>query len=310
MKHPNPLMLLRIAQGDALGLAVEYAKFPRDQELKEKVLRFEHYYKHPTHSLQPGAYSDDTQMSVAVAEALIAEKSTPFLSVPTSVRYLASIQSSFAESFVRCFKRDPRDGYARGFQTFLEGVKDGRDFLDRINPVSDKNGAAMRAVPIGVLPTPELVYYVAGEQAKLTHHTSGGLGSAIIVALLSHFALYSDAPMSEAREFVRDFLKIPDSEESIAPWTGGPVQGPGVGIATARAVMTLVTTETSLLNIAKTAIEWGGDTDSVLAIAWGIASTRMREDLPSFFEDELEDGTYGLDFLRDLGAELMRAYSE
>jgi hypothetical protein len=73
-------------------------------------------------------------------------------------------------------------------------------------------------------------------------------------------------------------------------------------------VLTLVSEEKTLLDIAKKTIEWGGDTDSVLSIAWGIASTRMHEELPAFFEGGLENGPYGRTFLRDLGTKLMRRF--
>ena len=306
MKNPNPLMLLRIAQGDAYCHGVEYVK---DPAIVADALKFERYVKHPTHSLDAGQYTDDTQMSIAVAGVLLTEKDRHLAKVPSTVREMDDLRVAFVESFIDCFRRDPRDGYARGFQAFLESVVDARDFLRRINPDSDKNGAAMRSVPLGVLPTTALVEYAAGEQAKITHHTSGGVGSSMLTALLSHFALYHDAPLSEGREFLRAHFHMREDEEDIAPWPGGPVAGPGVGMKTFRAVMTLVSTETSLIGVAHKAIEWGGDVDSVLSIAWGIASTRMQgDDLPPFFEGGLEDGTYGRDFLRDLGQKLMEAY--
>ena len=293
MKNPNPNMLVRIAQGDAFGLAVEYAKFPRDQELKEKVLRFDRYYKHPTHSLEPGVYSDDTQMSIAVAEVLLQD--------PTAQRS----SYEFADSFLRCFKRDPRDGYARGFQAFLEEVSDTQSFLNAIKNDSDKNGAAMRSVPIGVLSNPEDVVKVATIQAKVTHDTIGGIMSSVLVALMSHYTLHTNKPLSD----------LPDWLKSVCHahpplWEGGPVVGPGVGMNTARAVMTLLIKETSLIDIARRVIEWGGDTDSVLAITWGIASARMKESLPPFFDGGLENGTYGHKFLTKLGRNLMDQYQD
>lgn len=297
MKYPNPLMLVRIAQGDAFGLQTEYIHFPRDQAVYDKALRFESYGQHPTHSLKPGSYSDDTQMSIGVTEVLLEEEGD-FVFAPR-----------FAEAFVRCFKRDPRDGYARGFQAFLETVKDGPDFLARIDPKSDKNGAAMRSVPIGVLANPHQVRYIANIQAKLTHDTQQGVESSILVALMSHFALRTDEPLSRIREWIKEQYSaiVP---RFIAPWEGGPVKVPEVGINTARAVMTLLSTETTLIGIARKTIEWGGDTDSVLAIAWGIASARMQdEELPPFFDGGLENGPYGYKFLKELGTKLMEKYA-
>src|SRR3990167_2227386 len=109
--------------------------------------------------------------------------------------------------------------------------------------------------------------------------------------------------------------------ESQLPITGrfreawvGPVQSRcahspyDVGINTAWAVHTLLTTQTTLLGIMKQVLEWGGDTDSIGAIAWGIASCRMREELPAFFETDLEKengSAYGPAYLKTLGKQLM-----
>ncbi len=74
--------------------------------------------------------------------------------------------------------------------------------------------------------------------------------------------------------------------------------------------MTLVSERYTLLDIARTALVWGGDTDSVISIAWGIASARMNGDeLPYFFERDLENGTHGRDYLRSLGTILMKEYA-
>jgi hypothetical protein len=64
-----------------------------------------------------------------------------------------------------------------------------------------------------------------------------------------------------------------------------------------------------LLDIARATLAWGGDTDTVLAVAWGIASTRCREPLPGFFDDGLERGAFGRDFLLRLCGELMERYA-
>lgn len=297
MKYANPDMLVRIAQGDAYGMSCEYVKMPEHSATYEKAHQFLRYVGHPVLLHRPGWYTDDTQMSVAVAECLIERDLT---------------EASFADHFVHCFKRDWRDGYARHFQAFLESVSDGADFRRRIKPDSDKNGACMRAVPIGVLADPKEVIEVASRQAALTHNTPGGVFSAVAVALMSHFALHVDEPMSSLPEWLRR-----QTPNQLPRWDGSRVKDPGtggtydgVGMATARAVMTLVSERHSLIDIARTALVWGGDTDSVLAVAWGIASARMRGPLPEFFERDLENGQYGRDFLRQLGTRLMEEYSD
>src|SRR5262249_54941766 len=116
-------MLLELAVGDAYGAGFEYTT----SDVVRRHNTLADYIQHPRHDgIQPGMYTDDTQMSLAVAEAVVSgERWTP---------------ENIAARFVTAFQRDPRDGYARGFQAFLETVRDGRDFLARIRPDSEKSG--------------------------------------------------------------------------------------------------------------------------------------------------------------------------
>lgn len=303
MKNPNPNMLLRIAQGDAYAAAVEYVNKQQHQELYAKTLGFSaSYQQHPTHlDLRPGMYTDDTQMSVAVSEVLLSSRLEPG-DFPTKRDFLAA--------FFRCFKRDERDGYSRNFQAILEKSKSVEELEVNIDPTSDKNGAAMRAVPLGVVPDVQSLIVLAGLQASVTHDTWGGINSAIAVALMSHFALYEDRGFDSMLEWC--VRQQPAFAKFQRPWTG-PVKaqndkdGLGVGMITAHAVHTLLTTQGSMMGIMRQVLEWGGDTDSVAAIAWGIASARYQDEpLPEFMERDLEPGgQYGPAFLKSLGAKLM-----
>lgn len=304
MIRRNDLMLLRIAQADAYAMATEYIKSPRDDAVLAEALKFERYVQHPTHlKVSPGMYSDDTQMSIGISEALL--EGPPYT------------KEKFAEAFVRCFQRDRRDGYSRAFQSFLESVKDTKDFLNRIRPDSVKNGACMRAVPLGVLKDPSEVVEVAAIQAAVTHDTDEGIWSAQMVALMSHFALHTNEEFIWLDSYLRKHMPnrtatkgwIPTYIEHI-PWTGrvGSRGGLNVARATVLAVYSLLVDpgRKNLMSILRQVIEWGGDTDSVAAIAWGIASTRMREEVPEFLEWGLEPGRkYGAYFLEDLGRRLM-----
>jgi len=308
VRHRNDLMLLRIAQGDAYGMAAEYCK-RHPEEPEEKLLyEFKQYLPHPAyHKLAPGTYTDDTQMSIAVSEALIRDASGLYWE-----GYLKHEQ--FIQHWFDTFKRDERDGYSRGFQKLLEEATSADALRLSLKADSTKNGAAMRSVPIGVLLDPEDVKRVALIQAGTTHATYEGCTSSVAVALMSHFALYDRRGFPSMTGWLANHL--PAFERFREPWVG-PVQSKcknspwDVGMNTAWAVHTLLTTQTTLLGIMKQVLEWGGDTDSVAAIAWGIASARMREDLPAFFETDLEKlngSKYGPDFLKGLGKQLMDAY--
>lgn len=303
MKHHNPNMLVRIAQADAYAMAVEYVKPREHPQLFADALSFDRYLQHPTHSLKPGMYTDDTQMSIAVAETLL-EHDVDKLT-----------KEHFAESFFRCFKRDQRDGYSRGFQKILETSSSWQDMVSKLNADSDKNGAAMRAVPIGVLKDPKDVVRVAKMQAQVTHDTPGGRDSAVLIALQSHYSLYEDGDFEDFRDWGEMHFWTPSTWRR--KWHGGvglkntDLYRAGIGMCTAHAVDTLLQQEKSLMSIMQQVIEWGGDTDSVAAIAWGIASSRHQDEiLPEFFDWGLETGRkYGLAFLRHLGEKLMGRYA-
>jgi ADP-ribosyl-[dinitrogen reductase] hydrolase len=310
MRHRNDLMLLRIAQGDAYGMAAEYcSRHPEEPEAIE-LYEFKRYLPHPSyHKLPPGTYTDDTQMSIAVTNVLLCETACKRMGLSTALTH-----EGFIAAFFNAFKRDERDGYSRGFQKLLEAAKSHEELRLSLKADSTKNGAAMRSVPLGVIRSLEELKHVAGLQAATTHATFEGINSSIAVALMSHFALYDRRGFSSMPGWLTN--QLPLCEKFREPWVG-PVQSRcghspyDVGLNTAWAVHTLLTTQTTLLGIMKQVLDWGGDTDSVASIAWGIASCRMREDVPEFFERDLEAKTgspYGPKYLRELGKQLMDDY--
>ncbi len=180
-------MLVELAIGDAYGAAFEFvdARSTRDHELGD-------YARHPWHDIAPGRYTDDTQMSIAIAEAVVTGLSwTPL---------------ALATKFVEVFKRDPREGYAGRFFEFLHHVTNGEQFLAEIIPTSDKSGAAMRAAPIGIYSTIDTVIERAAIQAASTHNTPDGINAAVAAALMSHYFLYHLGPKNELGHFLDEHV--------------------------------------------------------------------------------------------------------
>ena len=60
-------MLLQLAVGDAYGASFEYSP----QSHIEKHNTGVYFSKHPRHKIPPGYYTDDTQMTLAIAEQII-----------------------------------------------------------------------------------------------------------------------------------------------------------------------------------------------------------------------------------------------
>jgi ADP-ribosyl-[dinitrogen reductase] hydrolase len=305
MRHPDPSLLVRIAIADAYAAAAEYVNPKKEPELLINLLHFQEYQNHPRHPHRT-LYTDDTEMSIANA-LVLSEGRFPY----------ASIQ--FADAYVREFAYGGRrKGYSGGFQDLLEEVQTGAELLDRLRPDSRKNGAAMRAVPIGVLPHIKDVLSVATLQAAITHNTPEGRFSARIVALMSHFALYTNTSFSVLPEYCRQHLLREDHQFFWIfdlDWPSNrPVEATkkaSVGITTVHAARTALMRCKSLMEMLERIIRCGGDTDSVAAITWGIASPRFQDEkLPDFMERDLENGNpkTGAERLRDVGTQLMGKY--
>jgi ADP-ribosylglycohydrolase len=275
-------MLLELAVGDAYGAGFEYAGRPRLARPSEA-----RYVQHPRHrSTKPGMYTDDTQLSLAVAELLVEGAAWTPVNVATR--------------FVEAFHRDPRQGYAGGFYGFLCQTRTGEDFLRNIRPTSDKSGAAMRAAPLGVLPTIGLVLDRCRVQAALTHDTPDGVHAAQAAALMPHYFLYGLGPKERLGEFLQS--QVPGSW--AAPWAG---KVGSKGWMSVRAAVTAVQRNTSLAALLQDCIAFTGDVDTVAAIALAAASCSPEyvHDLPEALVSGLENGTYGRDYLVELDRRLL-----
>ena len=191
--------LLCMAVGDAYCMAAEYVD--PDHPIVEEALKFEKYLPHPVWGapransfaslprtgIAAGSYTDDTQMTLAVTESLLAYRPSAF---------------DMAESFLRVYQRDPRAGYSNGFQRLLiESNGDAHAFVTWLHGqnFSEKNGAAMRAIPFGVLLDQGRTAGLERAEAcaALTHLSPAGRLSARAIATMAYQALYTELPFSD-----------------------------------------------------------------------------------------------------------------
>ena len=136
-------------------------------------------------------------MSTAVAEAMLAG---PLNS------------ESLAQWLITAFKCEERAGYAGSLYRFSQKVEDGAEFLERINPHSDKSSAATRGWVTGLYQRPAIVLEMAELQAKLTHNTAGEIASVQAAVLLTQYLAYRCGQPTQAAKFVPDY----------APWSVVP----------------------------------------------------------------------------------------
>lgn len=272
-------MLLEIAVGDAYGAGFEYV----NARLVREGNNLQRYVQHPRHrGVSPGAYTDDAQMSLAIAEVI--------------VHRLPWTPQNLAESFVRAFKRDPREGYARGFHQFLGEVRDGREFLARIRPDSDKSGAAMRAAPIGIFEGTGEVLARSTLQARLTHDTPAGIAAANAAALAAHYFIHRLGPKAQLPTFLDRHVEAAGFPGWSQPWKGevGPK-----GWMSVQAAVTAIVGCDRMSELLKACIDFTGDVDTVAAIALGAASASAEiiQDLPASLVNGLERGRFGYDYI-------------
>ena len=271
-----------MAVGDAYGAGFEFV----DRATVRAGNDLARYRPHPLGEIPAGDYTDDTQMSLAIAEAIVSgEAWTPQV---------------LAAKFVEVFKRDPRAGYARRFQAFLARVDSGARFLAEIDPHSDKSGAAMRAAPIGVYPTIAEVLDRARVQAAITHDTPDGIAAACAAALMAHYFLHRLGPKSDLGRFLCDH--VPGDWD--VPWQG-EVGAPGW--MSVRAAVTAIHESTSLSQVLRRCVDFTGDVDTVAAIALaaGSCSVELARDLPHHLVAGLEDGPFGRRYLDRLNRKLL-----
>ncbi len=237
-----------------------------------------------------GCYTDDTQMSLALAEVLLKNSRPSPLEI--------------ADGFVQAFQRDPRAGYAPRFYAFLQSVSSGQDFLDHIQNTSDRNGAAMRSCPVGFLPTEEQVLDLAKLQACITHNTPTAIAASQGIALMTHHGLYQKGPKHEVGAYLNHWVGVID-------WTQ-PHQGKIAieGLNAAHAAVSLVLAHSTLKDMLWHAIDKGGDTDSGAAMAVGAASVRsdIIHNLPPVLEDTLENDMFGKEYIKNVDMQIYKKY--
>ncbi len=300
----NPLqkMLLGIAIGDALGAGYEFAFERREKFNNVDITKF-CSHPNPNFHHQPGMYTDDTQMSIAVAELLASNQEFNC--------------HNLAKFLVQAYKRDPITGYAGRFQAFLDSVSDEQEFLSKIRPDSERNGAAARAVPIGAVRDLEKLVQYAKVNANLTHNTPKGIASSVAVALISHNNLYYGYNSNTNSELIQLIKMIDDETASYLKWVlqmkdldaellfGLEWKDKGVpcdGMRTVGAVLYLLSNFDSLQEILTQAIKLGGDTDSIASIVLGIKLMhKPLDELPQQLYTGLTHHQFGRDYLLRLG---------
>lgn len=275
-------MLVELAIGDAYGISFEFV--PEAVVKSQNIYPPMNYVFRPDYLL-PGQYTDDTQMSLALAEHIAEGRPWDKMTI--------------LKTFFDAFKRDPRRGYSNSFYHLLKSSFKVETLARKLEGTSNGCGAAMRAVPCALAPDIDTAIYWAGEQAKVTHNNEQGINSAKAIAAMAFYAHKDIGDAASVYAWIRRY--VPGI--SLNP-IDGFIRNNGEDVV--RAAAQVYSSYNTMTQILWKSVDFTGDVDSVAAIAMGCAalSKRHTNDLPKSFYDNLENGTYGRDYLKALDTKL------
>lgn len=275
--------LLGTFVGDALGMPFEGA----GAEAVAAPLEMEEA------RLGRGTYTDDTQMTIALAESLLACGRVD--------------EEHLARAFLELY--DPRRGYGAGTTEVLARWRAGEPVAAASSRLfggqgSMGNGAAMRVAPIGVMfaGARDSLSEQAERSARLTHAHPLGVDAAVVQAAAVAAGLTGGDALAEARAAARtaelrtgverasELLGERPTPGAVAAELGTSSAGP----ESVPAAIYAAAAHRSLEDAVTFAVRCGGDTDTIGAMAGAIAGARDGASaIPGRWLEALEDGERG-----------------
>jgi poly(ADP-ribose) glycohydrolase ARH3 len=293
--------LLGLAVGDALGGRFEAQSA---EGIRRRFPSAGKLMAYPTDELW---YTDDTQMTIGVAETLIA------CGAVCEERLCAAFVENYDES----------RGYGRGARAVLEVMADGADYrvtAKRYFPGgSYGNGAAMRVAPVGLFfHTDEgRLWEEARLSALPTHVHPLGIGGAQLLALAVALAVRMEAFDREA--FFDRLLAACSSpdfraklEQARAVRAPDDLEELGNGIEALQSVPTALASfalePESYTAAVGNVILLGGDTDTIAAMTGALSGAYLgTEGVPPRLVSLLESSPKGRAYLIELAGRLYDA---
>lgn len=292
-------VLLGTMLGDALGMPLEGRALTPAEADPVREMR--------DARLGRGTYTDDTQMAMALAEALLAsrEPCRPEL-------------DDVARAFARAYGRDgAQRGYGANTSRILEAISRGeswRSVVDRyrLPGGSFANGAAMRVAPValGCFPDVSAAARLAEEQGRTTGHTHplarfGARLQAVAVAETLGRAAGEDPPAAASLGEAAG-MAPPEAFGRALDWIDGhrdaspreAARRLGTGLRASRSVPAALWCFLSRPDDPEAAVvravNLGGDADTIGAMTGALAGARHgAAAFPERWVGTLEDGAWG-----------------
>jgi poly(ADP-ribose) glycohydrolase ARH3 len=294
--------------GDALGMPVE--------GVSNAVIRarFDIVTEMLPARLGRGTYTDDTEMMIGLAEAL--------LDSPAGLD-LDRVAARFSQNY------NPDRGYGGNTQKILSAIREGIDWREATKAHalpggSYANGAAMRVAPVALAfyQDAKATVRAAAQQAEITGHTHpiGRIG-ACLQAIAVRWAIVSSVQGAEldAASFLKN-LKLAGPPEFVDAlgWIAknlfaSPEEAAAQLGTTAQASCSVSAALWSVLSSPQDpemavirAVNLGGDADTIGAMAGAVAGAyHGAEALPPRWTQALEEGDKGREYVIQLADRLL-----
>lgn len=257
-------------------------------------------------------YSDDTEMAIGVAESLVAHAGV----VP--------------EDLLRTLARnyDPARGYGKGMKLIVRGLAEGTPWQSVAATAwpegSRGNGAAVRVGPIACLYHDDDAALRAAVIAgtRITHAHPEAITWASVLARAVAFLLRLPAPEALRADALLADLRATDTGRSLdmiadllvtSPSRAEVVVALGHGVLAAEsvplAIYSLLSAPREFAAVVTHAIAFGGDTDSIGAMAGTLAGALFGERaIPEAWLTALESGPRGRDYVALLADRLHQTW--
>jgi poly(ADP-ribose) glycohydrolase ARH3 len=246
-------------------------------------------------------YTDDTHMTIGIAESLIENKGFD--------------GEHMAQTFIRNYEAEPWRGYGPGPPIIFGMIKSGEAWDSAANGLyrggSFGNGSAMRVAPVGLLYSRNLekLREIAYQSSSITHSHELGKEGAALQACAVALALNTpsdedidrEAFLSGLQDFIQDRLykeKVTRIRELLGEQDKAKVVAVlGNGIEAPRSVPTAIycflRQPQSYKDTVIYAVSLGGDTDTIAAMAGAISGAYLGiEAIPSEWRAKLENRKY------------------
>lgn len=294
--------LYGLAVGDALG--ANFEGHP-PEAVRARFASVDALIAYPQEEIW---YTDDTQMAIGVAEALVQDGEI--------------VEETLCRAFVANYV--PARGYGRGARAILEAMEEGGDhhqIAERYFPGgSYGNGAAMRVAPVGLFFRDDVrrLWQQARLSALPTHLHPLGIEGAQLLALA--VGICTRTERFDRADFFAELLGACQSadyraklEQAARVQSPDDLAGLGNGIEALQSVPTAIAcfalTPESYEETIGNAIFLGGDTDTIAAMAGALSGAYLGVSrLPARLIGLLESSPKGQAYIKLLADGLYATY--